>query len=121
MSARTSFALTLTLWALLHTTPAAAEACRPKIEIGNVQFSQAMNLRRHWAATVNVDASKCSTSTGLFSINFERSSESARDLEFTEPFVWRPGQTTVRVEFWADEAVAGYGIADVAICPCKTN
>jgi hypothetical protein len=115
-----AIALTASLMPLLGPLPAKAEAtCRPTVELGNAQLSKVTNLRRHWTATAIVDASKCSTSSGLFAIRFLRWSESGPDLEFTEPFIWQQGERTVRVEFWADEAVGRYGIADVAVCACK--
>jgi hypothetical protein len=48
---------------------------------------------------------------GLFALSFARLSESGPDLDFTEPFTWRPGLTTVRVEFWWDEGVDRYWVA----------
>ena len=41
--------------------------------------------------------------------------------EFAQPFIWRPGQTSVRVEFWVDEAVLKYWIGDVATCPGRPD
>lgn len=120
MSVQRPIALALTFWALLTGEQAGAQPfCRPEIAIGNVQFSDMMNLRRSWTATVSVDASACTTSSGLFALGFIRLSESAPDLEFAKPFIWRPGQMRVRVEFWADEAVERYWTADVAPCPCR--
>jgi hypothetical protein len=107
-------------WALLQAGPGVAQPlCKPEIVVKDVHFSQAMNLRRLWTATVDVDASGCAASSGFFSLGFVRLSETAPDLEFREPFIWRPGQTTVRVEFWWDEAVDRVWIADVAGCPCR--
>lgn len=120
MSAQRSIILTAALFALLGPVRAEAEAtCKPRIELANAQLSNVINLRRYWTATVNVDASMCSASTGLYAIRFVRLAEGAVDLEFTEPFIWKQGQAAVRVEFWADEAVERYAIADVAACPCK--
>jgi hypothetical protein len=120
MSMLRSVVLAAALMPMLGLMPASAEgACRPKIELRDVQFSQVTNLKRYWTAIANVDASKCSVSSGLYAIRFLRWSESGPDIEFTEPFLWQRGETTVRVEFWADEAVGGYRIADVATCACK--
>ena len=112
--------LAATVAPLLGLMPANAEVvCRPKIEIGNVQFSKVTNQKRYWTATANVDASRCATSSGLYAIRFLRWSESGPDIEFTEPFLWETGESRIRVEFWADEAVGAYRIADVAVCACK--
>jgi hypothetical protein len=114
--------LIATLLAATQGTPAVAEpVCRPRLEVRDVAFSQAVNLRRSWTATVDVDASRCATSSGLFALAFVRMAENAPDLEFTEPFIWRMAQTKVRVEFWANEAVQAHRIADVAACPCRAQ
>jgi hypothetical protein len=55
----------------------------------------------------------------LFALGFVRLSETAPDLGFAEPFIWRSGAMSVRVDFGADEAVDRYWIADVAACPCR--
>ena len=120
MTALRSLALSEALLPLLSPLPANAEAlCRPTVELENVQFSKVTNLKRYWTAAVNVDASKCSASSGLFSIRFHQWSETGPDIEFTEPFIWERGENTVRVEFWADEAVGRYTVADIAFCRCK--
>ena len=120
MSTQRLLALALAFWAL----PSAAIAqplCKPKIAISNPRFSEVVNLRRFWSATLRIDASACTSSSGLFALAFVRLSETAPDLEFTEPFIWRSGQTEVRLEFWADEAVERYWVADIAPCPCRAQ
>ena len=120
MSAQRLIALTLTFLAFLHWRQATAQPlCRPEVGIKSVHFSEVMNLKRFWTAAMNVDASGCATSSGLFALGFIRLSETAPDLEFTEPFIWRSGQMSVRVELWVDETVDRYWIADVAACPCR--
>ena len=120
MSVQTPIVLVLTFWAFLHAGEAIAQPlCRPEIAIKSVHFSEMMNLKRFWTATVNVDASGCATTSGLLALGFVRLSETAPDLQFAEPFMWRSGQMSVRVDFWADEAVDRYWIADVASCPCR--
>ena len=110
----------IALLSLLHAEGAIAETlCKPNITVGNANFSQAINMRRYWTATINVDASACAGSSGLFALGFVRLSETAPDIELAEPLIWRPGQMTARVEFWWDEAIGRYWIADVAACPCN--
>jgi hypothetical protein len=122
MSAQRSTALTLSFLAFLHAGEAIAQPlCRPEIAIKSVHFSEMVNLKRFWTATVNVDASRCAASSGLFALGFIRLSETAPDLEFSEPFFWHAGKMDVRVEFWADEAVERYWIAEVSPCPCRAR
>jgi hypothetical protein len=77
------------------------------------------SLQRVWTARVDVDASRCATSSGRFDINFIRLKETAPDLPFTEQFTWRPGEIEVSVNFWTDEAVLEYLIGTIAACPCR--
>ena len=98
---------------------AAQSACKPVLTVKDVGYSKIFNLRRHWTAAVQVDASRCATASGLFAISFVRQSETAPDLQFAEPFFWRAEETRIRVEFGADEAVDRYWISDVAACPCR--
>jgi hypothetical protein len=122
MSTRTLLALALAFGALLGPAKAVAETlCRPHIAVEHVRFSEPVNLRRYWTASVSVNASTCAASSGFFSLGFLRLSESGADLEFTEPFIWGSSETAIRVEFWVDEAVGRYWIADVAACPCLSK
>jgi hypothetical protein len=107
---------------LLSPTPlAAGSVCRPVLTVKAVAFTTPVNLRRYWHATVSADASSCATQSGLFTIGFVRLAENGPDLSFVEPFIWRSGENTVRVEFWADEAVGEHWIADVAPCRCHPD
>jgi hypothetical protein len=122
MKMRLPLALTLALAASMGPAQVVAETlCRPQIAVENVRFSEPVNLRRYWTASVSANATPCAASSGFFSLGFLRLSESGADLEFTEPFIWRGSETAVRVEFWVDEAVGSYWIADVAICPCRSK
>ena len=110
------------LCALLNASQVAAQlACKPIVTVKEESFSKMFNLRRAWTASINVDASRCTTTSGLFSIGFIGLAENAPDLTFTEPFIWRLVQRRVVVEFWADEAVQKYWIADIAACPCRSD
>jgi hypothetical protein len=122
MASHRSFALAIAVWTLVHPVQGIAQpACQPAIAVKSATFSEPMNMRRYWTAAVDVDASGCATSSGLFALGFVRLSETAADLEFTEAFIWRPGQMAVRVEFWWDEAVDRYWVADVAACSCRSK
>jgi hypothetical protein len=98
---------------------AAQPVCKPALTVKQVGFSEMINLRRVWTASIDVDASRCTTTSGLYSIGFIRLYENAPDRAFTEPFIWRQGQRRVVVEFWAGEAVQSYWIDDIAACPCR--
>jgi hypothetical protein len=100
-------------------TPARAEsACKPELTFKDVRFSKAQNQQRTWAATLTVDASRCAATTGQFEIKFVRLKEFGPDLVFAEKFGWTPGSVNVSLNFWWDEAVQDYWIANVEPCGC---
>jgi hypothetical protein len=108
-----------TLWMCISVAPLAAQpVCRPAVAITRAQFSEVVQQKRFWTAMVNVDASRCATTSGDFSIGFVRLSETAPDLEFTESFNWRPGPMQVVVDFAAEEAVHQYLINTISPCRC---
>ena len=94
-------------------------ACKPVLTVKEVRFSEVRQLQRIWTALLDVDASRCATSSGRFDINFVRLKEMAPDLPFTEQFTWRPGAIEVSVDFWADEAVLTYSVGAIARCTCR--
>jgi hypothetical protein len=118
---RTSILAAALLLVLQGTQVAAQSICKPAVTIKNVGFSEVVNLRRFWTATVHVDASQCTSKSGLYSLGFVRTAEHGLNLTFARPFIWQPGQTSIRVEFWADEAVDEYWIGEVATCPCRAD
>ena len=120
-SSRAAILLAVLLVFFQGAQATAQPVCKPVPTVRDVAFSETINLRRFWTAVVHVDASKCATVSGLFALGFVRLAENGLDLEFAEPFFWRPGPTSVRVEFWADEAVHNYWIDEVATCPCRAN
>jgi hypothetical protein len=98
------------------------QACRPALEVREVQFSemQPPTLKRTWTAVVSVDASQCAAnSTGHFEIVFTRLKETGPDLDFRERFAWQPPAVNVAVDFAADEAVQRYRIDHVTPCACR--
>jgi hypothetical protein len=103
-------------------TPAvAAPLCKPVLVFKEVRFSptQPETMERTWSATLSVDASRCATTSGRFEILFTRLKENAPEADFTERFSWRLHSVDVSVNFWADEAVGGYWLHNVAPCPCR--
>ena len=94
--------------------------CKPVLTFKEVRFSEIRAQQRTWTALLAVDASRCATTFGRFSINFTRLKETAPDLPFTEQFAWSPGQVEVSIVFWADEAVLDYSIGTIAPCACAS-
>ena len=120
-----------TLIAIVSTCPGASQAvgqivqryCKPALTIRDTSystpsFSAPVNLQRIWRATIEVNASHCATKTGLFAVEFIRGKEYGQDVAFTMPFMWRAGQTEIRVDFWNDESVENFHVVDIATCPC---
>lgn len=99
----------------------AAPACKPTLGFKEVRFSptQPETMERIWTAVMAVDASRCASASGRFEILFSRMKENAPELEFAEAFTWEPGTIEVSVHFWADEAVEGYWLQNIALCPCR--
>ena len=125
MNTRKAFALAATIVTLLSPLQAVAETqCRPHIAVGNVQFSQGGEPE---ALLDRLRQRRCLQLCGGFVVGAllarlpASRPKADRISEFTEPFIWRRGETAVRVEFWADEAVGRYWIADVAACPCRSK
>jgi hypothetical protein len=100
---------------------AAAPICKPALALTDVRFSamQPETMERKWTALVSVDAARCATTSGRFEIFFTRQKENAPEIDFAEPFTWRPGRVEVSVDFWADEAMEDYRIGRIADCPCR--
>jgi hypothetical protein len=93
--------------------------CKPAIAISETGFSEVIHSKRFWRAKLNVDASRCASASGNFSIGFVRLSETAPDLEFAELLAWHAGRMDVVVEFAAEEAVDKYWINTIAPCTCR--
>jgi hypothetical protein len=96
----------------------AGVACKPVLTFREVRFSEAQNQVRKWTGVLAVDASRCVATSGAFEIKLVRIKEMGPDLLFSERFKWSPGLTQVSLDFWWDEAVLDYWIADVPSCGC---
>jgi hypothetical protein len=103
------------------TQSVAQQICRPALAFTEVRFSkmQRPTLERKWTAVLSVDASRCATTSGRFAIVFSGLKENGLDIEFQEQFMWKPNLVEVSVDFWADEAVGGYRVSNIAACPCR--
>ena len=75
-------------------------------------------MQRTWTAQILVDAARCATASGRFTIHFIRLKEDAPDAPFSEEFGWTPGEIEVSTLFAADEAVLKYSLR-AAACPCR--
>src|SRR3979411_2799284 len=92
------------------------QTCRPALAFKEVRFSemQPPTMERKWTAVLSVDASRCATTSGRFGIVFSRLKENGIETDFQEQFMWKPALVEVSVDFWADEAVEGYWLNNVA-------
>jgi hypothetical protein len=103
------------------TQAAEQQFCRPALAFKEIRFSEMRppTMERKWTAVLLADASRCSTTSGRFEIVFSRQKENGVEIEFQEQFMWNSGLVEVSIDFWADEAVEGYWIHNVAPCPCR--
>src|SRR5947199_6305459 len=79
------------------------QACQPALELNAARTSKVHDRIKVWTGVLVLDASRCSTSSGQFEIQFSRLKEFGPDLKFTEHFVWNVGQTEVSLDIWWDE------------------
>jgi hypothetical protein len=106
--------------ALFSVTQAAAgQLCKPVLLLRAVRISEAREMQRMWTGVLVADASRCSTTSGLFDIQFTRLKEISPDLQFTERFTWVSGQSELSLDFWWDEWLEDYRIVSIAPCPCR--
>ena len=117
---RTSASYLLAGAALLGgATHATAEpTCRPDLVVRKATLSEVQHMRRTWTARILVDAGRCASASGAFTIAFVRLKENAPDLQFSEPFTWAPGEIEVSTDLATDEALLRYSIS-AAPCPCR--
>src|SRR5262245_57605631 len=99
---------------------AAGPACKPKLTVKNIQFSEVHRetQERRWTATVAADASRCATTAGYFDLGVVRQKENGVEQQFREQFIWSAPTVMIGIDFWADEAVEDYWIDSVQACPC---
>jgi hypothetical protein len=106
---------------LFSTTQAMGQAlCKPDLMFKQARLSEAKDQKRVWTGVINVDASRCDTSSGSFEIRFIRLKETGPDLLFSEWFKWSLGQVEVALDFWWDESVGSYWLGDVKPCACRS-
>ena len=109
---------------LMHTPANRAQpVCKPSIAFSEAHYAPMTlpKLERTWTVAFTVDASPCAAGSGSFSILFTMWKENALDTEYVETFQWVSGANVISKAFWADEAVGGYKINDIAPCACRKN
>ena len=105
---------------LLGATQAiAGNLCKPVLSLRDVRISEAREMHRTWTGILTADASRCSTASGQFDVQFTRLKETAPDLQFMERFTWVSGQSEVSLDFWWDEWLEDNRIISIAPCPCR--
>ena len=97
--------------------------CRPTLAFTEAHYApmKLPKLERTWTVAFTVDASRCATDSGSFSILFTVWKENAPDTEYVETFKWAPDLNVISKEFWADEAVGAYKVNDIAPCTCSNS
>ena len=106
---------------LMDTTPSRAQPiCRPTLAFTDAHYTpmKLPKLERTWTVAFTVDASRCATDTGNFSIVFTVWKENAPDTEYIDTFQWVPDLNVISKEFWADEAVGAYRVNEIHPCRC---
>jgi len=99
----------------------AQHTCKPTMAVTEAHYSPMSlpKLERTWTVTFTVDASRCATDSGSFSILFTLWKENAPDTEFAETFAWKPDLNVISKNFWVDEAVGAFRVGEVDPCPCR--
>jgi uncharacterized protein YjiS (DUF1127 family) len=118
-ASRSALLLVSLLVASGATRAVSQEICKPRLSAKAAGHSDVVNFQRKWTAGFAVDASRCSTTTGSFDIEFVRLKEVGPDLAFTERFAWTADKVDVSLDLTWDEWVDAYRVRDVAPCPCR--
>lgn len=114
-----SISLAVSVALLGAATASAQDRCRPALALTDVRVSPAHDLQRTWTATLLADASRCTTISGRFEIQFTRQKEYSPDMWFAERFTWQAGRTEVSIDIWWDEWLEDHRITQVLPCPCR--
>src|SRR4051812_21268586 len=60
------------LFAAFSAPASAGALCKPTLTFGPAHFSEMASAQRLWSARLNVDASRCASTSGRFGIDFVR-------------------------------------------------
>ena len=104
-----------------YASPALSQqTCKPTMAFTETHYSPMTlpKLERTWTVAFTVNAARCATDSGSFSILFTVWKENAPDIEFAETFSWNPDLNVISKELWIDEAVGTYRVSEVKPCPC---
>jgi hypothetical protein len=95
--------------------------CKPTLAFTEAHYApmKLPKLERTWTVAFTVDASRCATDSGSFSIEFTLWKENAPDTEFVETFQWKPDLNVISTEFWVDEAIGAYRVSEIHPCLCR--
>jgi hypothetical protein len=95
--------------------------CRPTLAFTEAHYApmKLPSLERTWTVAFTVDASRCATDVGSFSIQFTLWKENAPDTEFVETFRWKPDLNVISKQFSVDEAIGAYPVTEIDPCPCR--
>lgn len=98
----------------------AQSACRTIMAFTEPHYSvmKLPKLERTWTVAFTVDASRCTTTSGGFSIVYTVWTENGPDFGVVQTFDWQQDLNVISKEFWADESFGAYRI-DVEPCPCR--
>jgi hypothetical protein len=112
--------------AIVLTVACASQAlaqptCKPTMAFTEAHYSpmRLPKLERTWTVAFAVDASRCATNSGTFSILFTVWKENAPDIEFAEAFSWKSDLNVISKDFWVDEALGAFRVSEVDPCPCR--
>ena len=113
----------LALVAIGATPNSAQSVCKPTFAFTAAHYTpmQLPKLERTWTVAFTVDASRCATDRGNFSILFTVWKENGPDIDYVETFQWALDLNVIAKDFWADEAVGAYKVTDIAPCPCSNS
>jgi hypothetical protein len=114
-----SILLAASLVLLGATQAVAGKLCKPVLSLRDARVSEAREMHRTWTGDLTADASRCSTASGQFDVQFTRLKETAPDLQFMERFTWVSGQAEVSLDFWWDEWLEDHRIVSIVPCPCR--
>jgi hypothetical protein len=105
------------------TQTLAQTACKPTLAFTDAHYApmKLPRLDRTLTVAFTVDASRCATDSGSFSILFTVWKENAPDTEYVETFTWAPDLNVISKEFWVDETVGAYKVNDIAPCTCSNS
>src|SRR5947207_222651 len=118
---RRSILLAVSIALLGAGQSSAQQICKSALALTDIRTFEARDLQRTWTATLLADASRCSTTSGAFEMQFTRLKEYGPDMWFAERFTWQAGRSEASLDIWWDEWLDEQRIVHVAPCPCRAK